>query len=124
MVALDESTFDRLRRLTADLRDLPTGDPHLVPGKLAGLFDLRLQRWVRMQFRADVLAGWNIGVLTLLEGLPTGSLILADLGYFNIDRLQQLNDDGVHWLTRLLPKTQLFDAMGRGGTISTLLAPL
>src|SRR5437762_501805 len=54
--------------------------------------------------------------------LPPQALHLADLGYFNIDRLQQLNDDGVHWLTRLLPKTQLFDAMGRGGTISTLLA--
>jgi hypothetical protein len=77
VVALDESTLDRVRRLTADLRDLPTGDPHLVPGKLAGLFDLRLQRWVRLQFRADVLAGCNIGVLTLLTGLPPGSLILA-----------------------------------------------
>jgi hypothetical protein len=32
VVALDESTLDRLRRLTADVRDLPTGDPHLLPG--------------------------------------------------------------------------------------------
>jgi len=40
VVALDESTFDRLRRLTSDLRDVPAGDPHLLPGKLAGLFDL------------------------------------------------------------------------------------
>jgi hypothetical protein len=83
VVALDESTFARLRRLTADLRTLPTGDPHLVPGKLAGLFDLRLQRWVRVQFRADVLAYCNTGVLLLLEGLAPGSLILADLGYFS-----------------------------------------
>ena len=29
VVALDESTFDRLRRLTTDLRDVPAGDPHL-----------------------------------------------------------------------------------------------
>jgi hypothetical protein len=56
VVALDESTFDRVRRLTTDLRDAPAGDPHLLPGKLAGLFDLRLQRWVRVHFRADVLA--------------------------------------------------------------------
>lgn len=83
VVALDESTLDRVRRLTADLRPLPNGDPHLLPGKLAGLFDLRLQRWVRMQFRADVLAHCSTGILLLLEGLPPGSLILADLGYFS-----------------------------------------
>lgn len=77
VVALDESTFDRLRRLTSDLRDVPTGDPHLLPGKLAGLFDVRLQRWVRVQFRADVLAFCNTGILLLLEGLAPGSLILA-----------------------------------------------
>lgn len=83
VVALDETTLDAVRRLTAELRDLPKGDPHVLVGKLAGLFDLRLQRWVRLQLRADVLAGCSIGVLTLLEGLPTGSLILADLGYFS-----------------------------------------
>jgi hypothetical protein len=56
VVALDESTLDRLRRLTTDLRGLPNGDPHLLPGKVAGIFDLRAQRWLRVQFRADVLA--------------------------------------------------------------------
>jgi hypothetical protein len=101
VVALDESTLDRLRRLTADLRDLPTGDPHLLPGKLAGLFDLRLQRWVRVQFRADVLAGCNIGVLTLLTGLPTGSLILADLGYFSFPWFDYLTGQGYWWVSRL-----------------------
>ena len=35
-----------------------------------------------MQFRADVLAGCNTGILLLLEVLAPGSLILADLGYF------------------------------------------
>src|SRR5260221_14006818 len=84
VVALDETTLDAVRRLTQELRDLPKGDPHLLVGKLAGLFDLRLQRWVRMQFRADVLAGCNIGVLTLLAGLPTWGLLLAGLGYFRL----------------------------------------
>jgi Transposase DDE domain len=54
--------------------------------------------------------------------LPSQALHLADLGYFHIDRLQQLHDEGVHWLTRWLPKTQWLDATGRWGTISTLLA--
>lgn len=101
VVALDETTLDAVRRLTAALRDLPKGDPHLLVGKLAGLFDLRLQRWVRLQFRADVLAGCNIGVLTLLEGLPTGSLILADLGYFSFPWFDYLSGQGYFWVSRL-----------------------
>jgi hypothetical protein len=101
VVALDESTFDRLRRLTADLRELPAGDAHLLPGKLAGLFDLRLQRWVRVQFRADVLAYCNTGILLLLEGLAPGSLILADLGYFSFPWFDYLTGQGYWWVSRL-----------------------
>jgi hypothetical protein len=54
--------------------------------------------------------------------LPPRALHLADLGYFDVDHLQRLNDESVYWLTRLLPKTQLVDATGKIGTISTLLA--
>jgi hypothetical protein len=54
--------------------------------------------------------------------LPPRALHLADLGYFDVGHLQQLSDENVYWLTRLLPKTQLLDATGRMGTISTLLA--
>lgn len=101
VVALDESTLDRVRRLTADVRDLPTGDPHLLPGKLAGLFDLRRQCWMRVQFRADVLAYCNTGILLLLEGLAPGSLILADLGYFSFPWFDYLTGQGYWWVSRL-----------------------
>src|SRR5205807_1311982 len=53
VVALDESSLDDLKRLTDDLENVPDKDAHLRAGKLAGLFDLRLQQWVRLQFRAD-----------------------------------------------------------------------
>lgn len=105
IVALDETTLDRLRRLTEDLRGLPDGDPHLLPGKLAGLFDLRTQRWVRLQFRADVLAACNTAVLLLLEGLAPGSLILADLGYFSFPWFDYLTGQGYYWVSRLKEKT-------------------
>ncbi len=101
VVALDESTLDHMRRLTADLRDLPNGDPHLLPGKLAGLFDLRRQCWMRLQFRADVLAHCNTGILLLLEGLAPGSLILADLGYFSFPWFDYLTEQGYWWVSRL-----------------------
>ena len=105
VVALDETTLDHLQRLTQDLRDIPDGDPHRIPGKVAGLFDLRLQRWMRVQFRADVLAGCNTGILLLLEVLAPGSLILADLGYFGFAWFDYLTDQGFFWVSRLKAKT-------------------
>jgi len=105
IVALDETTLERLHRLTQELRAVPEGDPHLIAGKLAGLFDLRAQRWVRVQFRADVLAACNSGVLLLLEGLAKGSLILADLGYFSFPWFDYLTGQGYWWVSRLKEKT-------------------
>lgn len=101
VVALDETTLDQVRRLTDELAELPAGDPHLLPGKLAGLFDLRQQRWVRLHFRADVLASCNVGILLLLEGLERGSLILADLGYFSFPWFDYLTGQGYWWVSRL-----------------------
>jgi len=101
VVALDESTLDRLRRLTSELRHVPNGDPHLLPGKLACLFDLRRQHWVRVQFRADVLAACNTSILLLLEGLAPGSLLLADLGYFSFPWFDYLTGQGYFWVSRL-----------------------
>jgi hypothetical protein len=101
VVALDETTLDHLRRLTADRRELPSGDAHLLPGKVAGLFDLRAQRWLRVQFRADVLAYCNTGVLLLLECLAPGALILADLGYFSFPWFDYLTGQGYWWISRL-----------------------
>lgn len=105
IVALDESTLDRLYRLSEELADVPDGDAHLLPGKLAGLFDLRRQRWMRLQFRADVLAACNTGVLMLLDGLAAGSLIIADLGYFSFAWFDYLTAAGYWWLSRLKEKT-------------------
>ena len=105
VLALDETTLDHLQRLTQDLRDVPDGNPHRIPGKLAGLFDLRLQRWLRVPFRADVLAGCNTGILLLLEVLAPGSLILADLGYFGFPWFDYLTDQGFFWVSRLKAKT-------------------
>src|SRR5260370_33299020 len=49
VVALDESTLDQVARLLPALRALPAGDPGLLPGKLAGVFDVRLQQWRRVR---------------------------------------------------------------------------
>lgn len=101
IVVLDETTLDALRRLTTDLRDVPKASAHLLAGKLAVLFDVRTQRWARVQFRADVLAGCSVGILLLLEGLAPGTLILADLGYFSFPWFDYLTQQGFYWVSRL-----------------------
>ncbi|GCE10528.1 IS4 family transposase [Tengunoibacter tsumagoiensis] len=101
IVALDETTLHTLKRLTSDLKELPPNDPHLIVGKLAGLFDLRRQQWRCLQLRTDVFASCSTGAAMLLEGLPRASLILADLGYFGFAWLDSLTDAGYSYLSRL-----------------------
>ncbi len=105
VVALDETPLDALHRWCPDLRGLPAGCAPLLVGKLAGLFDLRTQQWVRLQFREDVLANCKVGVLLLLETIAPGSLILADLGYFSFPWFDYLTSQGYWWLSRLRERT-------------------
>jgi hypothetical protein len=48
-----------------------------------------------------------------LPTLPAGALFLADLGYFGLDRLRQINAQGTYFLSRLQVHTTVFDADGR-----------
>jgi hypothetical protein len=105
VVALDETTLDALHRWCPDLRGLQAGCAQLLVGKLAGLFDLRAQQWLRLQFRDDVLANCKVGVLVLLETLAPGSLILADLGYFSFPWFDYLTNQGYWWISRLRERT-------------------
>jgi len=44
--------------------------------------------------------------------LPAGALRIADLGYFNTAVLQRFQEEGVHWISRLLFGTNIYDAEG------------
>jgi len=45
--------------------------------------------------------------------LPVGSLQIADLGYFSLQRMGQLDVSGVYWLSRLRQDTIVCDRQGR-----------
>ena len=53
--------------------------------------------------------------------LPPGSLLLADLGFFSLDRFQELGQDKVYWLSRVQVDTRFTDASGRVLTAAALL---
>lgn len=107
IVALDESTLDAVARLCDEVGHLPADSAVLRVGKLVGLFDLRRQCWMRVQFRSDMYAHCKVGAGLLLEGLQKGSLILADLGYFTFAWFDYLTDQGYWWISRLKPKTSV-----------------
>jgi hypothetical protein len=104
IVAIDETTWDAVQRHLKSLRQLATGDARLLAGKLAGRFNLRTQQWELLQWRSHVLANCKVEVLSLLEGLPLGSLILFDLGYFSFPWLDYLTQMQYWFVSRLREK--------------------
>jgi len=103
--ALDETTLDPVARKLPTLRDIPNGDARLLPGKLAGLYDIRRQQWRRIQYIANPLQNEKVAAAGMVAELPVGSLILADLGYFAFPWFDALTDAGYWWLSRLRNKT-------------------
>ena len=48
-----------------------------------------------------------------IDRLPQGSLRLADLGYFSLQTLQELTDEGVFWISRYKVRCSVFDNTGK-----------
>src|SRR5207248_2709423 len=82
VIARAESDLDRMARLLPALRALPARDAGLLAGTLAGLFDLRLQRWRRVAYRTDTAQNEKVAARMRVSGLPVGTLVVADPGYF------------------------------------------
>lgn len=103
--ALDTTTLDAMARRLPRLRELPAGDHRLLAGKLAGLFDVRRQCWVRVERVWDPLENDRVSARGMLLGLPRGSLVLADLGYFGFQWFDDLTAAGLWYVSRLRHKT-------------------
>src|SRR4029079_16497381 len=98
-------TLDPVARLLPTLREKAPGDSALLPGKLAGLFDLRRQQWWHVQYIENPLQNVKVAARELVAHLPSGSLILADLGYFAFGWFDDLTQAGYWWISRLRAKT-------------------
>lgn len=103
--ALDGSTLDKVRRHLPWLREVPNGDKRLLPGKLAGVFDIRLQQWRELLHLSNPDQNEKTVARDLVSSLPSKSLILADLGYFSFAWFDWLTDNRFWWLSRLRQKT-------------------
>jgi len=105
VVVLDETTLDPVVRKLPTLRHLPVGSDQLLPGKLAGVYDIRRQLWRHLHYIANPHQNEKHDARTLLAFVPEQSLILADLGYFSFSWCDHLTDSGYFWIQRLRQKT-------------------
>lgn len=122
--ALDQMTLDQIARLLPALRAVPIGAAALLPGALAGLFDLRRQQWVRVQYLADPQQNEKVAARAMVAALPPGSLLLADLGYFGFQWFDDLTDAAIWWVSRLRAKTSytlIHAHYQRGETLDALV---
>ncbi len=105
IVAIDEMSGDQMQRQLKGQRGLKKGDKQLLPGKLAGRFNIRTQQWEMVQWREDAQANCKVNVRSLVQGLVVGSLLLFDLGYFAFWWLDELSERGYWWVSRMRDKT-------------------
>jgi hypothetical protein len=104
IVAIDETTLDPVaRRLPVAGSDPPP--TRRLPGKVAGVFDIRRQCWRWIRVLADAGQTEKVAARDLVAGLARGTLLLADLGYFGFQWFDDLTDAGYWWISRLRAKT-------------------
>lgn len=99
--ALDESTMDAVHRWLQELRSVPLGDARLLAGRLVGLFDIRRQQWVRLDWLPMAGANCQLYAQEMLRELKAGTLLLFDLGYYNFEWFDTLSQRGIWWVARL-----------------------
>ena len=105
VVSLDESTLDAVARRLSTLRGVPAGDRRRLPGKLAGVFDIRRPQWRRVRLHPHPHQNAKVGARALVAGLPARTLVVADLGYFGFAWFDWLTERGYYWVSRLRAKT-------------------
>lgn len=105
VVAIDATSLDQVLRHLPVLRKVPRGSDPLLPGKLAGVYDVRLQQWRYVEHVEAPHENDKIAAQSLLQHIQQGALILMDLGFFSFAWFDQLTQEGYFWISRLRQKT-------------------
>lgn len=122
VVVLDETTLDPVARHLPALRGAPPSA--CLPGKVAGVFDLRTQLWHQLIVGDVPHQNEKVLARDLVATLPPKSLILADLGYFGFQWFDDLTDGEHFWVSRLRAKTSyrvLHTHYQQGDTLDALV---
>jgi hypothetical protein len=105
VVAIDATQLDQVLRHLPVLRQVARGADALLPGKLAGVYDVRLQQWRYVEHVPAPHENDKIAAQSLLQHIQPGALILMDLGFFSFAWFDQLTQEGYDWISRLRHNT-------------------
>ena len=76
------------------------GATRLLAGQISALFDVRLQQWVRIDCWPNAGDHCKTHVLTLVERVQAGTLLLFDRGYLSFAFFDTLTSRGIWWISR------------------------
>lgn len=99
--ALDDTTLDQVRRLLPDPDGGAATRQSVLPGKLTCLFDIRQQLFAQILPTEQAHQNPKQPMERVRTRLPTGSLVLLDLGYFSFALFDELTDDGIWFVSRM-----------------------
>ncbi len=105
VLAVDATTLDAVAHQLPAADGGPPTLTRRLPGKLAAVFDVRRQQWWPVLYRPDPHENDKVVVRDLIADVPTGTLLLFDLGYFAFRWFDDLTDQGLWWVSRLRQKT-------------------
>jgi len=124
VVAMDATTLDKVIKHLPLLRAVANGNAAVLAGRLAGIFDVRLQQWRYVEYVENPTENERVSAPSLLEHLQRGALILMDMGFFSFPWFDQLTQEGYYWITRLHQKASyevLHTYYQRGDTFDGLI---
>lgn len=98
--AADVSTLDRLSRVLPWVRRRSAGDPRLVAGQISARCDERVHQWGRVDVWPQALDHGTTHVLTLVERVHAGALVLCDRGSVSVAFFDHLTSRGIWWIRR------------------------
>lgn len=100
--AIDGSGLDKISKRLPSLREK---EGTVLAGKITAVFDIRRQLWHGVSYHENVQQNDKVSARGDLEGIPTGSLLLFDMGYFSFPWFDHLKKKGYYWISRMREKT-------------------
>lgn len=105
VVAIDDTTLDKIVHHLPLLRAREKEKVDWLAGRLAGVFDLRMQQWRYVEYIEHPYENERVSAPDLIAHLQQGALILMDRGFLSFSFLDQLTQEGYYWITRLSKNT-------------------
>jgi hypothetical protein len=102
--AIDDTSLDAIARKTEYFKPHPKGDPATLGGRLACAIDLVTGKFEHIVYDTDGAANEKSHVRPLISALPTGALMMLDLGYFCFPLFDWITANNRYFITRMRTK--------------------